>query len=135
MPTSPFHSDPSSIAAWRQRAACIARAMNRDFTWLAAACIMLAALCLRLAGAGDTAPIGKQSIDGMAPAALVTPATAADEAAPSAAAAASCSPQRDAALQSHFMLLHLCSVERPEGDDVQAELPKKRGRAIRQRMT
>lgn len=123
MPTPAFHSAASAIAAWRQRTARIAHAMDANFTWLAA-CIMLFALCLQLASAGDLAS--------------GPPPKTAGAAAPQPAAAAntsSCSPQRDAALQSHFMLLHMCSVERVPRPGSEAGTPKRAGNAIKRRMT
>ncbi|WP_343585570.1 hypothetical protein [Herbaspirillum sp.] len=127
MPTPPFHSDIFSNTAWRQRAARIAQAMDGNFTWLAA-CIMLFALCLQLASAGN---LGADSPTESTVASVPPPdATAAD-----IAAMPSCSPQRDAALQSHFMLLHMCTVERQPRPGIEVDTPRRSGRAIRQRMT
>ncbi|MFJ3048322.1 hypothetical protein ACIPEN_21015 [Herbaspirillum chlorophenolicum] len=147
MPTSHIHSNTASIGTWRQRAAYISHAMDTDFTWLAG-CIMLVVLCLQLAGAGNTALFGEKASADMAPVALATTAVppgrnyqqgvAADEAPQLAGtvAAPSCNPQRDAALQSHFMLLHQCTVERPSRtDDLRAESSKRKERAIKRRMT
>lgn len=123
MPTPAFHSAPSTIAAWRQRAARVALAMDANFTWLAS-CIMLFALCLQLASAGDLASGPPPETVG---AAVPQPADAANP--------PSCNPQRDVALQSHFMLLHMCSVERLPRSETEAGTQKRAGSAIKRRMT
>lgn len=123
MPTPTFHCAASTIAAWRQRTARIAHAMDTHFTWLAA-CIMLFALCLQLASVGDLASDAPSETTGAAP-----------RQSSDAAAAPTCHPQRDAALQSHFMLLHMCSIERLPRPEAEAGTQKRAGNAIKRRMT